>query len=347
MSSVLTIENLVVEFKQSGWRKPPFRAVDGVSFDIRDGETVGLVGESGSGKSTIGRAILGLARVTSGQVSIDGEDVSARSPAQRRKLAASLSAVFQDPYGSLNPARTVGKSVIEPLAATRAIDVVEQRKIAQGLLTDVHLDGAMARRYPHSLSGGQRQRVAIARGLGIRPKLVICDEAVSALDVVTRAQILNLFVELRDETKAALLFIGHDLPVVAYLSSRVVVLYHGRVMERGDAKRIMRAPLHPYTRALLAAVPVVNPQRQRARREARRAAIRTTTVNASLPPVEGCPFAPRCPHASQVCWTVRPAEVEVDDATLRCHMFDPQSGHPGEAAPGSKSVTELAAEIAR
>ena len=332
---VLRVEDLVVEFRQRGWRKPPFRAVDGVSFDIGAGETVGLVGESGSGKSTISRAILGLVKAKSGRIHFGSEDITDHSPSQRRTLAEDLSAVFQDPYGSLNPARTVGDSIAEPLAAARPTTRADQLATVRQLLQGVRLPADAGKKYPHSFSGGQRQRIAIARSLSLTPKLIICDEAVSALDVVTRAQILNLFVELRDQREAALLFIGHDLPIVGYMSKRVVVLYHGQVMERGTSSQTLRAPLHPYTRALLAAVPVVQPTRQRARREERLAAIRATTANAAAPPVDGCPFAPRCPHAADVCWNRVPLETAVAESTVHCHMYDVDSGHPEAGAVAS------------
>ena len=326
--SLLSVDDLVVDFRQPGWRKPPFRAVDGVSFRIGHGETVGLVGESGSGKSTIGRAILGLLVPTSGTLTFNGEIVTTRTKEQQRQLAGAISAVFQDPYSSLNPTRTVGKSIVEPLAAQKPLTREEAAGEISRLLRDVRLPATVGGRYPHSFSGGQRQRVAIARALSVEPKLVICDEAVSALDVITRAQILNLFADLQQQTKAALLFIGHDLPVVGYLASRIVVLYRGRVMEQGPSAEILQQPSHPYTRALLAAVPVVNPARQRARRLELQASVSTTTANAAPAPREGCVFAPRCPSVADVCWNARPVESPVERRTVACHIFDPRSGHP-------------------
>ena len=326
--ALLRIEDLVVDFRQPGWRRPPFRAVDGVTFEIGHGETLGLVGESGSGKSTIGRAILGLLTPTSGRIHFDGEDVTKRTPAQQKQLARAISAVFQDPYSSLNPARTVGKSIAEPLAAQRPLTPQKAGRTVSRLLTDVQLPASVGSRYPHSFSGGQRQRIAIARALSIQPQLVICDEAVSALDVVTRAQILNLFADLQQQTRAALLFIGHDLPVVGYLARRIVVLYRGRVMELGPSTEILSRPLHPYTRALLAAVPVVDPARQRVRRAERKEAVSTTTANAAPAPRDGCVFAPRCPHVADVCWNARPVDSLADRRAVACHMFEPRSGHP-------------------
>ena len=326
--SLLSVDDLVVDFRQPGWRRPPFRAVDGVALDVAHGETVGLVGESGSGKTTIGRVILGLIKPTAGRLRFEGEDVTFRTKEQHRRLALSLSAVFQDPYSSLNPARPIGKSITEPLTTQKRMTSREATGAARGLLSDVRLPPEATPRYPHSFSGGQRQRIAIARALSTEPKLIVCDEAVSALDVVTRAQILNLLAELQENTHAALLFIGHDLPVVGYLSSRIVVLYRGRVMEQGTSAELMGEPLHPYTRALLTAVPVVDPERQRERRSQRQAAVSTTTANAAPAPREGCVFAPRCPHVAEVCWNVRPEVSRVAGREVECHMYNPGAGHP-------------------
>jgi oligopeptide/dipeptide ABC transporter ATP-binding protein len=332
-SPLLAIENLVVDVRPPGGPRPPFRAVDDVSLFVGHGETLGLVGESGSGKSTIGRAILGLVEPTAGRISFDGDDVTTRTDEQRKRLSQEISAVFQDPYSSLNPARTVGKSIIEPLATQRRLTRQEESHRISDLLEDVRLPRTAGHRYPHSFSGGQRQRVAIARALSTSPKLVICDEAVSALDVVTRAQILNLFADLKEQTRAALLFIGHDLPVVGFLSERIVVLYRGRVMEHGPSDEILERPLHPYTKALIAAVPVPSPERQRIRRRERQATVSTTTANAAPAPRDGCVFAPRCPRVADICWQVRPEDTRVDGRTVQCHLFHPDSAHPESSRP--------------
>lgn len=325
---LLSVERLVVDYRSPGWRRPPLRAVDDVSFDIGVGETVGLVGESGSGKSTIGRAVLGLLSPNSGRVILDGADITTRTASQRRELARSISAVFQDPYSSLNPAITVGRSILEPLLAQRRLEKASQRAKVGELLEAVRLTRNAANRYPHSFSGGQRQRIAIARSLSTEPKLVICDEAVSALDVITRGQILNLLADIQERTNVAVLFIAHDLPIVAQYSRRIVVLYRGRIMEQGTTEQVMNSPMHPYTRALLMAVPVLDPNQQAARRAVRAASVSVSTVNAPPPPSDGCVFAPRCPHAAAVCQEKRPTDISVSGRIVQCHLFDTQSGHP-------------------
>lgn len=328
MSALLKIDRLVVDFRSAGWRRPPVRAVDDVSFEIGVGETVGLVGESGSGKSTIGRAALGLQRATAGRIFFDGVDITARTAKQRRELARSISAVFQDPYGSLNPAISVGRSILEPLLVQRSLDDSAGREKTGELLEAVRLPRDAADRFPHSFSGGQRQRIAIARSLSTEPRLVVCDEAVSALDVITRAQVLNLLEDLQEQSNVALLFIAHDIPIVGHHARRIVVLYRGRIMEQGLTEDVMNRPLHPYTRALLAAVPVLDPERQSARRAARAASVSVSTANAAPPPAAGCVFAPRCPYAAAVCQEKRPLDITVSGRTVQCHLFDPASGHP-------------------
>lgn len=328
MTQLLRVEHLSVDFRSPGWRKPPLRAVDDVSFELGVGETVGLVGESGSGKSTIGRAVLGLQAATSGRIFFNDVDVTTRTAKQRRELARSISAVFQNPYGSLNPAISVGRSILEPILVQRRLDKTAERETAGALLEDVRLSRDAAGRYPHSFSGGQRQRIAIARSLGTEPGLVICDEAVSGLDVITRAQIMNLFSDLQARTNVAVLFIAHDLPIVGHHARRIIVLYRGRIMEQGKTDDVMERPLHPYTRALLAAVPVLDPNQQSARRAARAASVSVSTANAAAPPVNGCVFAPRCPHAASVCQDRRPREIAVDGRIVQCHLFDSEAGHP-------------------
>lgn len=325
---LLSVENLTVDFRSPGWRRPPFRAVDDVSFEIGVGETVGLVGESGSGKSTIGRAVLGLLTPESGRVVFDDTDITHRSGKQRRDLARSISAVFQDPHSSLNPTMNVGRSILEPLLVQRQLDKTAQQDKLSELLEAVRLTPDAGIRYPHSFSGGQRQRIAIARSLSTDPRLVICDEAVSALDVITRAQILNLLRDLQRLTEVAVLFIAHDLPIVAHHARRIVVLYRGRIMEHGATKDVMQRPLHPYTRALLAAVPVLDPRQQASRRAARARSVSISTANAGEPPAEGCVFEPRCPYAADVCREKRPLDVSASDRVVQCHLFDERSGHP-------------------
>ena len=327
---LLEIRDLRVEFRTRGWRKPPVRAVDGVSLRIEHGETVGLVGESGSGKSTIGRAMLGLVPPTAGTILLDGVDMLEVTPSVR---ACAMQVVFQDPYGSLNPSRTIGRTLVEPLEATGCVSRTEADAVIRDLLRRVSLPADSVDRYPHSFSGGQRQRIALARALAPSPELVICDEALSALDVVTQASMLTLLRRLQEETGVALLFISHDLAVVAQLSHRVVVLYGGRVMEQGPVDAVHKAPLHPYTRALLAAVPIPDPGEQRLRRERRHELVAASTANAAPPPEHGCPFTPRCPRAHGACSDRVPRDCDVDGRIVACHLFDAESGHPDAAAP--------------
>jgi oligopeptide/dipeptide ABC transporter ATP-binding protein len=325
---LLEINDLRVDFRHPTRRRATLAAVDGVSFKILPRETVGLVGESGSGKSTIGRALLGLLTPSGGTIKLAGDDVTGKRAGESLEIPKLLQAVFQDPFGSLNPARTVGQTLLEPLETHASLrrEAAESRK--RDLLNSVGLPSNSSARYPHSFSGGQRQRICIARALAPSPKLLICDEAVSALDMVSRAQVINLLEQLQREEELALLFIAHDLTITTHLASRTVVLYRGRIMEQGPAERIQDRPLHPYTRALLAAVPVPDPAIQRQRRAERKAAVATSTANAAEPPADGCPFAPRCPHAADVCWSARPADTMAGDVIVACHRYDPAAAHP-------------------
>jgi len=230
-------------------------ALDGVNLDVGPGETMGIVGESGSGKTTLGNVILGLVRPAAGSVLLDGEEITAASPKRRRELSRDLQIVFQDPYGSLNPMRTVAQTLEEPLLAHLSLTSRQRRDRVAGALERVGLERADARRYPGSFSGGQRQRIAIARALMLQPKLVVCDEAVSSLDLSVQAQVLNLLRSLQQELGITLLFITHDLAVVRYICDRVTVLYRGHVVEHGPAEQVCTHPGDPYTKRLLAAVP--------------------------------------------------------------------------------------------
>jgi ABC-type oligopeptide transport system ATPase subunit len=269
---LLQISNLRVEFRQ-GFRRPPFVAVKDVDLEIGPGETVGLVGESGSGKSTTGNAVLGLVRPTSGSILFDGRDITRASGRQRRAVSEHMQVVFQDPYSSLNPSRTIAQTLAEPLLVHRpdSSPAAARNRISE-MLEKVGLNAADAAKYPAAFSGGQRQRIAIARALMLSPKLVICDEAVSALDLSTQAQVLNQLRDLQKDMGLALLFISHDLAVVRYMSHRIVVLRDGEVMETGTSHAIYSDPQHPYTRQLLDASPVPEPAKQAARRLQRQAA---------------------------------------------------------------------------
>ena len=267
---LLAVDDLVVEYPARGVRRRPFRALKAVSIDIRPGETVGLVGESGSGKSTLGRAVLGLAPVTAGTVRFAGRDISHLPRSSRRSLASEIQVVFQDPYSSLNPSLTIERTLTEPLlvqnvskkdAAARVRNLLDQVKLPRDALT----------RLPREFSGGQRQRIAIARALALQPRLVVCDEPVSALDLSTQARVLDLFKEIQETTGVAYLFISHDLTVVRHLSHRVAVMYQGEIVEYGDGGEVTARPSHPYTQRLLLASPVPDPARQEQRRTERRA----------------------------------------------------------------------------
>lgn len=264
--TLLEVEGLAVEYPRH--RQEPFRAVDRVSFTIGAGETVGLVGESGSGKSTIGRAILGLTSPAAGSIRFAGQEITHATARERRLLSRQLQVVFQDPFSTLNPVKSIRRTLVEPFLAHRRepdIAAVDSDERVQEVLEQVGLSPDMADRYPNEFSGGQRQRIAIARAIMLRPKLVICDEAVSALDVSVQAQVVNLLADLQEQLGVSYLFISHDLAVVRHLSHRIVVLRRGRVVESGSAEQVYGHPEHPYTQALLAAAPVPDPAVQRGR----------------------------------------------------------------------------------
>ena len=313
----LEIRDLVVRYGSGRKARRAVPAIDGVSFDIAPGETVGLVGESGSGKSTIGKAVLGLQPPTSGTVRLQGRDITRASLKERRTLAADLRVVFQDPYSSLNPARTIGQTLVEPLRLI-GVGAAEAARRAREGLESVGLPGDAVERYPSQFSGGQRQRIAIARALVCDPQVVVLDEPVSALDLSTQATVLNLLADLRDQRDLAFLFIAHDLGVVRFLAQRVVVLYRGQVMESGPVESVTQAPRHPYTVALTAAAPVPRPAEQAARRAAREA-LGVGAAGAARPSPVGCPFVPRCPLSTDVCSTQRPPLRLLDDSRTACH----------------------------
>jgi len=262
--ALLEVQDLSLDY---GRGRKRFHALDRVSLSIEAGECVGLVGESGSGKSTLGKAILGLAEPSEGRILFEGEDIAHASPQTRRRLAKDIQVVFQDPYGSLSPAMTIGEILAEPLAVTGQT-IRQARGVVAEMLDRVRMPEDCIDRYPSEFSGGQRQRIAIARALVRRPKLIVCDEPVSALDLTTQATIIDLFIELQRETGVAYLFVSHDLGVVRRICHRVAIMYRGEIVERGDGELMTRDPQHPYSKRLLMASPVADPAAQAARREA-------------------------------------------------------------------------------
>jgi oligopeptide/dipeptide ABC transporter ATP-binding protein len=310
--TILVVRNLVKHFQVGGGlfggRAAIVKAVDGVSFSIRRGETLGLVGESGCGKTTTGRAILRLDPPTSGEVIFEGRDMAKLSDAELRGMRRRMQVIFQDPYSSLNPRMTVGQIIAEPLAVHRIVpDRAARVARVHELLRHAGLLATMARRYPHELSGGQRQRVGIARALAMEPSLIICDEPVSALDVSIQAQIINLLEELQAEFRLTYLFVAHDLSVVRHISDRVAVMYLGKIVEITDRKSLYEDPQHPYTKALLSAVPIPDPTVEAAREHV----VLGGEVPSPLNPPTGCVFHPRCPIAVADCRGVVPDLREI------------------------------------
>jgi oligopeptide/dipeptide ABC transporter ATP-binding protein len=283
------------------------KAVDDVSFKIRKNETLGLVGESGCGKTTVGRCILRLYRPTSGSINFFGRDISTLPESHIRPMRIHMGAIFQDPYGSLNPRQTARNIVGKPLRTHRLIGATEFNKKVTELFMLVGLNPVMMNRVPHEFSGGQRQRLAIARALACRPSLVVCDEPISALDVSIQAQIINLLEEIQDKMGLTYLFIAHDLSVVQHISTRVAVMYLGRIVEITNAQELYANPLHPYTKALLSAVPIPNPHIERTRQ---RIVLKGEVPSPANPP-SGCHFHPRCDFAKTECMEVKPQLVDI------------------------------------
>lgn len=292
-------------------------AVDNVSFAVPKGGTLGLVGESGSGKSTLGRLTLRLIEPDSGAVVIEGHRLTDLSRSSLRNARRRMQMVFQDPYASLNPSMTIAESVGEPLRIHERASRTAAHRRAGELLEKVGLGSDFLSRYPYELSGGQRQRVAVARALALHPGLIVCDEPVSALDVSTQSQVINMLKQLQDDMGLSYLFISHDLSVVRYISDRIAVMYLGRIVEEGPADEVYERPRHPYTQALLSAIPVPNPQRQR---ERNRIVLDGDLPSASHPPA-GCRFHTRCPYVMDICRTNDPALTEVaTDSWAACHL---------------------------
>ncbi|WP_421997387.1 ABC transporter ATP-binding protein [Reyranella sp.] len=311
--SLLALRDVHVHFNTAAGL---VRAVNGVSLDLAVGETLGLVGESGCGKSTLGKAIMRLVPTVSGQILVEDVDIAPLERGELNAMRRKVQMIFQDPYGSLNPRSTVGRSVAQPMViAGWKADAIAAR--VDELLSWVGLPAEAKQRYPHEFSGGQRQRIGIARALALSPRLIICDEPVSALDVSVRAQVINLLEDLKSRFGVSYLFISHDLSVVEHIADRVAVMYLGMLVELGGRDQIWRNPQHPYTKALLAAAPIANPRVARTRQR--------TVLQGELPspldPPAGCPFHSRCPIAQERCRTDKPALRPVAGGALAaCHF---------------------------
>jgi len=327
---VLRATNLVKDFPlRSGILRRingSVRAVDDVSLSIQPGTTLGLVGESGSGKSTLARVVLRLIDPTSGSIVVNGKDItSLRGPALRRHRE-SMQLVFQDPYSSLDPKQSIADIVGEPLAIHTSMSRAQRDQRVMELLAQVGLGSQVLSRQPHEFSGGQRQRIAIARALALEPRLLVCDEPVSALDVSTQSQVINLLTDLQDELGVAYLFIAHDLSVVRHISDRIAVMYLGQIVEEGDADEVYERPTHPYTAALLSSIPIPDPTRQR---ERTRILLRGEVVEAKVDG-QGCRFRSRCPFAMDICGQVEPEPYRTPmGTTVRCHLHTTGPGLAG------------------
>ena len=306
-------QGLVKEFKTPGG---VVHAVSGVDLDIYEGETLALVGESGCGKSTLGKMLLRLLEVDGGQILFEGQNLTAMKSAELREARKKMQLIFQDPYASLDPRMNVGRIIAEPLRAYKVCkDSKEEETLVRELMDRVGIRPEFYHRYPHQFSGGQRQRVGIARALALKPKLIVCDEPVSALDVSIQAQILNLLHDLQEEMGLTYLFISHDLSVVRYISNRVCVMFLGKVCELGDTAEIYNHPRHPYTKYLLDSTPQPNPERRKEDRD-----LLQGEMPSPISPPSGCRFHPRCPYAKEICSQQEPPLQPCGSSMCACHF---------------------------
>jgi len=315
VAPLLSVEGLVKRFPT---RRGTVHAVSGVGFDIGASETVGLVGESGCGKSTLGKLLVRLIEPDAGSIRLDGVDITSMGRAALRPFRRTIQMIFQDPYASLNPRSTARTIIEEPLSVHNVGTRAERRERVLWLAGRVGLRADTLGRYPHEFSGGQRQRIGIARALALNPKLIVCDEPVSALDVSVQAQVLNLLAEIQEELGLSYLFISHDLSVVEHISDRVLVMYLGKIVEGGDTGDVWRQPLHPYTQALIGSLPAADPEAA----ARRRAVVVEGDVPSPLSPPSGCRFHTRCPYAIDVCRNYEPP-LRVAGSTGRtvaCHL---------------------------